>query len=347
MMTRRKGLSLTEVLVAIFTCAIGLVALMSLFPVGAVNMAQAIKDDRTAQAASAADAYMRWYWRNHYYEINYKENAFVGLTNPNLLRAYGNNSPANVPIPRPGAITLPGTETGASYPVVVDPIGYVAPWSPASQKYWVGNYVVPRRSLDEIVKYPEPLALRVCSLLDGYTFDESGRPNTSSSTGQQQVEREYRYNWLWVIQQTNANNRDTANMTVVVFDRRAFKFVPPDAERIHTPIAAAIDSTSLKFPANDRPNVIRGGWIADVTTVTTVGTLPYNVRNFNFYRVVSITDNPNDGSVDIELQVPLKKDTVGAGAITTPPLPATERRFLVMAGVSEVFDRGYLSAKDD
>jgi hypothetical protein len=50
----RSGATLTEVLVAIFVMAIGLLALLTLFPLGALSMAQAIKDDRTAHSAKNA-----------------------------------------------------------------------------------------------------------------------------------------------------------------------------------------------------------------------------------------------------------------------------------------------------
>jgi hypothetical protein len=52
----RTGATLTEVLVAIFVMAIGLLALLTLFPLGALSMAQAIKDGRTAQSSKNAFA---------------------------------------------------------------------------------------------------------------------------------------------------------------------------------------------------------------------------------------------------------------------------------------------------
>src|SRR5438045_3145141 len=54
-MTRRRGLSLTEVLVALLT----------MFPLGALQMGQALKDDRTTQAAVNAKRYMQWYWKHY------------------------------------------------------------------------------------------------------------------------------------------------------------------------------------------------------------------------------------------------------------------------------------------
>ena len=50
-MVRRAGITLIEVLVTIFVMGIGLMGLLTLFPVGAISMAQAILDDQAANAA--------------------------------------------------------------------------------------------------------------------------------------------------------------------------------------------------------------------------------------------------------------------------------------------------------
>ena len=60
----RPGLSLTEVLVAMFVMALGLMALLTLFPLGALQIGQALKDDRTAQVAQYGDAWVRLWWRD-------------------------------------------------------------------------------------------------------------------------------------------------------------------------------------------------------------------------------------------------------------------------------------------
>jgi type II secretory pathway pseudopilin PulG len=62
-MNRRNATTLVEVLVAIFIMGIGLLAILALFPLGAVQMAQAIKDERSAQAAANAAAYARIIWK--------------------------------------------------------------------------------------------------------------------------------------------------------------------------------------------------------------------------------------------------------------------------------------------
>jgi Tfp pilus assembly protein PilV len=49
-----SGVTLVEVLMAIFVTGVGLLALLALFPIGAMDMAAAIKDDRAAAIAAQA-----------------------------------------------------------------------------------------------------------------------------------------------------------------------------------------------------------------------------------------------------------------------------------------------------
>ena len=62
-MNRRTATTLTEVLVAIFIMGIGLMAILALFPLGAAQMAQALKDQRSAEAAANASALARVIWK--------------------------------------------------------------------------------------------------------------------------------------------------------------------------------------------------------------------------------------------------------------------------------------------
>ena len=65
----RPGVTLTEVLVAMFTMAIGMLSLLTLFPLGAMQVGQALRDDRCRQTALQADAYMRSHWRHNVVEV--------------------------------------------------------------------------------------------------------------------------------------------------------------------------------------------------------------------------------------------------------------------------------------
>src|SRR5262245_14192383 len=55
-MPHRSGATLMEVLVAIFVTSIGLLGLLALFPLGVLNMARAVQDERAAQACRNAAA---------------------------------------------------------------------------------------------------------------------------------------------------------------------------------------------------------------------------------------------------------------------------------------------------
>src|SRR5262245_45108641 len=61
--TRRPGVTLMEVLIATGILAVGMLAIMALFPIGAVSMARAINQNRAADHAANSDAMFRYYWK--------------------------------------------------------------------------------------------------------------------------------------------------------------------------------------------------------------------------------------------------------------------------------------------
>ena len=350
---------MAEVLVALFLMALGSIAILTMFPLGMYHMGQALKDDRTAQSASQADASMRMYWRINMVEAGLPSNEpFVwALDNPDAPLFLG--PPPINPNPTRGTPSVPNSgNPGVSYPVFVDPMGFVAPWASQNspfQRDWVaysppfttpnpyptGVTFLPRRTLNGMTA---PLSQRICSLMDGLGYNENGTPSTSGGA----VERELRYNWLWVIQRPDNSNRNTASMTVVVFDKRAFQYAPQNAEAVFpsggtqaTTIAMVPLSTTIQIPTTQGiPAVQKGGWIMDATP---------GLRHAIFYRVVSVTDNPNNVMViagiptvvpttDLELQTPIRRLDGGTG-----PYPGT---LIFMAGVSEVFERPNLTPND-
>lgn len=358
-MTRRSGLSLTEVLVALFIMGIGTIAILTLFPLGALNMAQALRDSRTTQAAVQADGFLRAY-------VEEKKSAgalpaetwFTALDNP--------NSPTLVSkyfVPTSG---LPGP----SYPVVIDPMGFVARGSVAPRATWIGDNGfgngdratapdtsgLSRHTLKAASSLPNTFAQRICTLFDGMGYDkQTGAPDTSSGT----IDRDIRYNWFWVLQKPSSNASPAeAKVTVVVFDRRAPMYAPAGSETVYTPTTATPGVAQVSFAAGQVPPVQKGGWLLDATVVTTnsltnpttffvpsgtadadpSATVPL-VRNAHFYRVVSAIENAA-GGLDVELEVPLKDDTG-----MPPGLPAIfpqYRRFIYLNGVAEVFERSTL-----
>lgn len=97
--THRPGLTLTESLVALFVMALGLLSLLTLFPLGALQIGQALKDDRCGQTALQADGYLRAYWQKNVVEPPHLEDT-------NILQAMEN--------PGMGATPIGSSITGAS-----------------------------------------------------------------------------------------------------------------------------------------------------------------------------------------------------------------------------------------
>ena len=348
----RSGMSMAEVLVALFLMALGSIAILTMFPLGMYHMGQALKDDRTAQCAAQADAFMRSYWRMAVVQGGSAGEPFVtAMDDPNSPDQGG-------PLPLRPVAFVPGP----SFPVFVDPMGFVTPWGSQNnsfQKDWVAYPgstsnppFLPRRSLN--VFFPPPNLLntrldpqRTCSLMDGYGYAENG---TANNLGGSSIERELRYNWLWVLQRPDNTVRNVASMTVVVFDKRAYQYAPSGAESSYTwdgtpsPSAANLVSfvpltTSISIPKSmGVPQIPKGGWVMDGSNVPAQG-----IRHAIFYRVVSVTDNPNNPSLgvpttDIELQTPIRR------------LDGSTNQYfgtlVYLASVSEVFERPNLTPND-
>jgi competence protein ComGC len=97
--SRRPGVTLVEVLVSMFIMAIGMLSLLTLFLLGAINMAKALKDDRCASTAAMAEQVaIMW---------DIRHDALV------LQAIAASNA------------TLPATYVGPGNPVYVDPYGQI------------------------------------------------------------------------------------------------------------------------------------------------------------------------------------------------------------------------------
>lgn len=120
---RRSGVTLTEALIAVGIMSIGLLALMTFFPLAAVQMARSFKDDRTGTLAANADNLFRTVWREMWYNpttfgnlnqepaVAQSESALQALDDPWV--DYG----AIAPDPAPGSLNPPtaGKYAGTPY----------------------------------------------------------------------------------------------------------------------------------------------------------------------------------------------------------------------------------------
>ena len=326
---RRPGLSLLEVIVALFVMALGMISLLTLFPLGAIQMGQALRDARAAETCSQADTLTRLWWQAEVVERPGTEDpAFLVLDNPG------------------GTLTaLAATDQTASYPVAIDPIGWQARVSVASRFSFaqpVGG-LFPRRTTRVIATSANPAAasFRAATMMDDITFNEQGLPDTASTTvtvgGLPTIARQGRYNWAAVIQRPVNANRYVADLKILVFDGRSPGIAPADAERVYSPTAGAMPGTSqivLNVGATPPDHLRAGNWIMDGTLTNAGVGAPVGIRNAVWYRIQTIDKESLPGAYILDLQTPLIR------AVTTTT------QIHVFKGLLEVFDRPQLAPPD-
>ncbi len=356
----RPGVTLLEVLVAIFVMALGLLALLTLFPLGAMQLGQALKDDRTAQTANQADGFLRSYWRHAVIENSPPDSTLVNSF------SFPNTAPPtpNATVPVTGQLNYGGTAATypqptagqPSYPVMVDPLGFWANQAGSQPQFWMARsmpglvgtpLLLPRRNLNAATLNSNAAVLD-CSLVDDMTFQPNGVPGST-------LDRQGRYNWAAVIQQPNVNTPTVANLTILVFDGRPPLLAAPGDEAVVTQtwtsgllptpdfsnltpapliLVPGSRTVTLLVPnrnADQAPLVRRGGWIMDGTIDATLG-----VRNANFYRIAGVTAGTPNTTTGVTPFI-LDLDTEIKG-----PASPTGAQVYLFAGLSEVFARSPL-----
>jgi len=153
-----------EVLIATFILSIGLVAIMALFPIGALNMARSINQDRSATHGVNSDAVFRYYWKQAWNDPNGGtvrsswQEAYVNSQEPVLVCLQAHPSygiPPGTPIP--DVSSQPG------FVVLVDSVGHLTNAGTA-QLFVAGDARLPMRTtLRRCVNYPaaSPNPLRI------------------------------------------------------------------------------------------------------------------------------------------------------------------------------------------
>jgi prepilin-type N-terminal cleavage/methylation domain-containing protein len=278
-MRHRRGITLIEVLAAIFIMGVGLLAILTLFPVGAISMAQALRDDRGAQAAASASALA---------------NALDLRNDPNVVAALTAAPPAPY---------LPADPNGWGYPVYVDPF-YVAlnagPLGAAGGGPTAGGSPGLQRCSNPAWS---ALPSRLFSLPDDLNFDPNGLPSGSPSA----VDRPRNFTWAYVVRRsvTGVGNNPVplAEVSVVVYANRSVQI--PGGETVlqqATPMGAK-GTTTLTLPAGQPVNVRKGSWVLDTSYAVTAG--GGGSVNAFFYRVNNVSDN-GQGVLTLELETPLK-----------------------------------------
>lgn len=271
----------------------------------------------------------------------------VGSTTSTFaVRPAGNNAPpAGPPRSFPAVVPASGPNSNLpSFPVMIDPIGAFS--YTGDTVFWSANayvpattFAVPRRTARtagvNIVQ-----ATRTCTMFDDIEFSRAatpGAPAGAAETGTLSgaaVLRQGRYNWGAVIQRPNNANRYTADLKILVYDRRAPGVAPADAElQFSAPgvTDVVVGSTQLVLPATlDVLKLRTNGWIMDGTINPALG-----IRNANFYRIQSLTET-GGGATVVELQTPIRPPTGAAG------VPGYTAQIYVLSNLIEVFDRPQL-----
>ena len=249
----RKGVTLTEVLVAIFVCGLGLMALMTLFPLGAMNMAQALKDDRCGHCAANASSVLRAFWR---------------------CSLEGGSAPNDA-----GLMALENDLRTS--PVYIDPLGvnmYGGAALPGG---------IPRRNLGNS-SYQQ--ALRWCTFLDDLDFNPNAMPVMAGAEVSRQGR--YSWAWMvrWMgppshadkIPDPQRSRLRALEYSVVVYHNR-----PQTQSLSGVPIGenqyqGTFDPAAQTIIVPGKPSIKKGQWILDATA----GNDPKGY----FYRVISVKD---------------------------------------------------------
>jgi hypothetical protein len=269
-----------EVLIAIFVMAIGMLALLVLFPVGALTMARAVRDDRAANAGSvASNLAVIWDVRNDLQVVN----------------AFTANAPTNTLVVPPNPPQV--IEEAASALVYVDPYYFV-----------IGSNNLGGVITRTGVSYGPggiATALRWFTLHDDLKFGNNGQPQTANT-----VERHGHYTWAYMLRRPKYGVRNVVDLSVVVYAGRSTTV--QDGEFTLTGVAGAKGGYEITIPGVDHP-IRQGTWLLDTTvetrTITIPGTPPiqraYNWMHGHFYRVVNVKD---DGTQTVvEVQQPLRE----------------------------------------
>ena len=340
-MKRRSGVTLVEVLVAIFIMGIGLLALLTLFPIGMLRMAQAIRDARSAQSGNNAHKLAM---------IQDVRNDPLVFSTNGAPDTYNNGFPIsnlflnpcpNYPGPPP--IQLPNANVyGESYSVLVDPIGYGVSSVPARD--WVGGLAPYLR------RRPVGFAVganlyRNFTLPDDINFNGDlsvGSPGTPQISGVA-VLRETRFSWAYHFRRPLTGDPTVVDCTVVVFDQRSLLSLEEYVYPNQTYFNPTNNTISIDYTTNVPPPLRIGDWIYDATLNNAVRTTPCAAHGY-FYRVVSIEEFVVAGKTiaRYEVQNPLRgfQDPGNAATPMTDPTFGYLGTSIVIRGIAEVFEKG-------
>lgn len=308
---RRAGATLIEVLVAIFLMGIGMLALLTLFPIGVLRMAQAINDERAAQASACA----------------------VSLANIKDLRHDQSLTSPTDFFKQPDASLAAADPDGRSYGLFVDPAGWFNALGP-NQTFVGGEKAAPRvlPSFIKVSTTPALDTLRWFAINDDIIFDpDTALPKANASS----FDRDTRFTIAYLLQRPRYNDASLVEMSVLVFNRRPIT-LRQDLTPAENAYPASYDTSknmvTLDYsnPTVVAPALAAGDWIYDCSVLNSATNPGTAAPHAFFYRVVSVTDLGGN-KIQIEVQTPLRG---------FPANSLTAGRVMVLDGLYEVFEKG-------
>lgn len=317
----RRGLSITEVLIAIFLMAIGMISLLALFPIGMLRMADSIRANRIGQAAANAQSLLELYALRDTQNNPYIEQAIRDT--PGLFGDHDGN-----PMTPPNYMFL-NSSVPATCPVLIDPIGCTLWPNPAA----------PLSSGDPVAQTPTPVGLnlgipraycnvtppgssrellyRWFTLEDEITFVPSGLPVNNP------VERQRRISWAYLWRRPVWGDPAVADVSVIVYSGRQLAGAPvpggsmtqefrcggpPAAPYNHCCFVAGSRIAALNWGSPANAQAVRPGyWVLDATVMQISNNPPIWITNGFFYQVVNVLSEPDANGIQlVELDRPAR-----------------------------------------
>ncbi len=303
----RAGFSLTEVIVALFIMALGIISLLTLFPLGAVQMGRALRDDRSQTTAVIADAKMRMLWLGQ----------LDGTYAPQAFYYTLDTGPAAALLPSRAGLS------GPSYPLLFDPVGFTSYVTPKRDQIAGASGIARHTSLAPYSLTTTDIAANYASMPDDLSFKPDATPEPGDTTGL--LVRQGRFNFAVMLQRPNNAIPTMTNMKVLVFDRRV-PGIAANNETQYTMAGVTVGDTQLTFNTINM-GLRTGSWIMDGTINAASG-----IRNANFYRVLSVEEVGGTTTV-IDLESPIVKPS---GEFNGPSYVPS---FYVFQELIDVFDR--------
>jgi prepilin-type N-terminal cleavage/methylation domain-containing protein len=334
----RPGVTLIEVLVAIFVAAVGTLSLLVLFPLAALNMRQALVDDRCAQAGINAAAFID--------SLGYRTDGITStgtITSPSIAaQLVTSGNPVYVDaigaqvICGGGALTSPNLYVGG---LGATSSGYAPPAAAGI------NRLQPSFITSSLMAY------KFFRLQDDLNYSPVGVADTTGGF----INRVGRYTWAYMVRPpASIYCPGIADMSVVVYNGRNTS--TPGGETCYLPATNPAGgttypvgstsivlqyggtplpiATSLYYSTNP-PQLRRGNWILDASKFDSAND-PAAIGNIHsfFYRIVDVTDVSSGGLslVQLDLETPLVA-AIDCNGATTPGI------IVVLDNVANVYER--------